>query len=197
MDAIHEAHLARILEAFRVDAAAKYRRGQAEHGGDLWEHPRLLDDAIEEAIDLVVYLYTERERRTARLMPLIYVAGPFRGDSAWAIEQNIRRAETLALDVWRLGAAAICPHANTRFFQNAAPDDVWLKGDLEMVRRCDALVLVEGWQHSAGARAEVEFAQKHFLPVFLGIDDLRRWLEAQGDIVEPAGAEASIGSERS
>ena len=60
-------------------------------------------------------------------MKVVYIAGPFRGPNAWEIEQNIRRAESLALEVWRAGAAALCPYTNTRFFQGAAPDDVWLR----------------------------------------------------------------------
>ena len=70
---------------------------------------------------------------------LIYVAGPFRAPNSWEMEQNIRRAEALALEVWKLGLPAICPHANTRFYQGAAPDEVWLEGDIEIMRRCDAV----------------------------------------------------------
>jgi len=113
-------------------------------------------------------------------MKLVYVAGPFRGDSAWAIECNIRRAETLALEVWRLGAAALCPHTNTRFFQNAAPDEVWLAGDLVMLERCDAVILTDCWERSSGARAEVEHAQKRGIPVFVHLLDLREWLKDGG-----------------
>lgn len=111
-------------------------------------------------------------------MKVIYVAGPFRGPSAWEIECNIRRAETLALEVWRLGAAALCPHTNTRFFQNAAPDSVWLEGDLELLRRCDAVILTEDWVRSSGARAEVEFADKLGLPVFHTLKQLKDLLAA-------------------
>lgn len=110
-------------------------------------------------------------------MKLVYVAGPFRGKSAWDIECNIRRAEELALEVWRLGAAALCPHCNTRFFQNAAPDEVWLKGDLEILRRCDAVVLTPDWRKSSGARAEVEEALVLDIPVFDDLEDLKAWLE--------------------
>jgi nucleoside 2-deoxyribosyltransferase len=99
-------------------------------------------------------------------MRLIYVAGPFRAPNSWAIEQNIRRAETVALELWRMGAAVICPHANTRFYQGAAPDEVWLEGDLEMLGRCDAVVLVENWEKSAGTMAERSYAKLHNIPVF-------------------------------
>lgn len=97
-------------------------------------------------------------------MKLVYVAGPFRGKSHWDIACNIRRAEALALEVWRQGVAALCPHANTAHFQDAAPDHVWLDGDLEMLRRCDAMVLTPDWRRSSGATAEVKEAIKLGIP---------------------------------
>jgi len=109
-------------------------------------------------------------------MKVVYVAGPFRGNSAWDIECNIRRAETLALEVWRLGAAALCPHTNTRFFQNAAPDEVWLEGDLALLARCDAVILTDDWLRSSGARAEVLHAQSLKIPVFENLQALKGWL---------------------
>ena len=31
------------------------------------------------------------------------VAAPFRADNAWEVEQNVRAAEGVALELWRLG----------------------------------------------------------------------------------------------
>jgi len=45
-----------------------------------------------------------------------YIAGPFTAGTAWEIEQNIRRAEEMALKLWRAGVAAICVHSIARFF---------------------------------------------------------------------------------
>lgn len=109
-------------------------------------------------------------------MRVVYVAGPFRGPNSWEIEQNIRRAETLALEVWRLGAAAVCPHTNTRFYQGAADDSVWLDGDLEILSRCDAILMTSDWRRSSGASAEHEFAVCQDIPVFYDLDSLRRFL---------------------
>lgn len=106
-------------------------------------------------------------------MKVVYVAGPFRGPDSWAIENNIRRAEELALDVWRAGFAAICPHTNTRFFQGAAPDDVWLDGDLAILAKADAILMTPDWQRSSGARAEHDFAQQRGIPVFYSLDELK------------------------
>jgi hypothetical protein len=107
---------------------------------------------------------------------VVYVAGPFRGPDSWAIEQNIRRAEELALEVWKCGAAAICPHTNTRFYQGAAPDEVWLEGDLEMLARCDAMLVVPNWHKSEGTKAEIARAESRGIPVFYTLADLIKWL---------------------
>lgn len=110
-------------------------------------------------------------------MKVVYVAGPFRGRSAWDIEQNIRRAEELALEVWRSGAACICPHTNTRFFQGAAADSLWLDGDLEILKRCDAILMTQDWNLSVGAKAEHEQALQARLPVFYTLAGLQAWLK--------------------
>jgi len=57
------AHLDRLIAAFGAECREKYERGQPEHGGNLWDRTDLLDQAIAEAIDLVVYLFTLREQR--------------------------------------------------------------------------------------------------------------------------------------
>ena len=114
-------------------------------------------------------------------MIVVYVAGPFRGENHWDIAENIRNAERLALEVWRLGAVAICPHANTAHFQGAAPDDVWLEGDLELVRRCDAMIMTPDWERSTGAREEFRFADKIVkIPIFHSTKQLAEWLNHEG-----------------
>lgn len=112
-------------------------------------------------------------------MKLVYVAGPFRGPNHWAIWQNVMHAAELALEVWKLGAVAICPHMNTFPYQGAAPDEVWLEGDLEILSRCDALITTDNWENSIGAKAEVDFATDHQIPVFYSIDSLYSWLTYQ------------------
>ena len=59
-----EFHLARIKSEFTSLVDAKYRAGQAEHGGDLIEKEELslVNMAIDEAIDMVVYLITLRDK---------------------------------------------------------------------------------------------------------------------------------------
>lgn len=99
-------------------------------------------------------------------LPVIYVCGPYRAATPWKILENIRAAQQVALDLWKLGAVGLCPHANTALFDGEAPDKVWLEGDLELLRRCDAVVVFHGWRLSQGALAEVQHAQAAGIPVF-------------------------------
>ena len=99
-------------------------------------------------------------------MRLVYLAGPYRdARGEYFVGQNIRAAASIAIELWRLGYAVITPHLNTAFFGGACPDEVWLEGDLVMMRRCDFVVLVPGWDKSSGTRAEVAEARRLGIPV--------------------------------
>lgn len=108
-------------------------------------------------------------------MIVVYIGGPFRAATAYKVFQNINKAEALAYEVWAAGMVAICPHNNTRHFDGELTDSVWLDGDLELLKRSDAMILVEGWERSKGASAEVAFAQDQGIPVFTTIQNLLEW----------------------
>ncbi len=91
-------------------------------------------------------------------MKLLYTAGRYRAPTINGIHDNIQAARRVALKYWKLGYAVICPHANTAFMDGACEDQVWLDGDLEMIRRCDVVVMIPGWKESRGAVVEHELA---------------------------------------
>lgn len=107
----------------------------------------------------------------------VYVAGPFRASDHYAIEKNIRKAEQLNWEVWAAGMTGLCPHANTRFYQGSLPDDVWLRGDLTLLRNSTAVLLVPGWENSSGTRAEIQDAMLHNIPIFNSLAELKEWAE--------------------
>lgn len=109
-------------------------------------------------------------------MRIVYIAGPYRGPTAWDIERNVRRAEERAFEVFQLGAMPMIPHANTRFFHGQGSDSFWLEGTLELLRRCDALITVDDWHRSQGATGEVADAVIRGVPVFHTVPDLGEWL---------------------
>ena len=63
MNSEHHAHMERIVSQLGTDLRAKYIKGQQEHGGNLWLKPGMLENAIDEVLDLAVYLYTLKEQR--------------------------------------------------------------------------------------------------------------------------------------
>lgn len=105
-------------------------------------------------------------------MKLVYIAGPYRAGTPWLVEQNIRRAEELGLRVAMLGAMPVIPHSMCRFFDGERTGQFWVDGTLELMRRCDAVMLVSGWTESVGTRGEVEEAKRIGIPVFAVFDAL-------------------------
>ena len=110
-------------------------------------------------------------------MKVVYVAGKYRDTRGeWYVMQNIRKAECVAINIWKFGGVAICPHMNTRFFGGTLPDEVWLNGDLELIRRSDALFLMRNAVDSSGAQKEAEFAKMLGIPILKDIVQLRDYL---------------------
>ena len=58
-----EQHLNDIQNEALQRINEKYMKGQKEHGGNLWEVPpqEILEEAINEAIDQIVYLLTLKQ----------------------------------------------------------------------------------------------------------------------------------------
>lgn len=107
----------------------------------------------------------EPVKEEARIRGVAYIAGPYRAGHGRTVLENIRAAEKVAIKYWRAGFAVICPHTNTAFFDGLAPDEVWLEGDLEFVKRSDLIVMMENYRESSGALKELELAQKLGLKV--------------------------------
>ena len=63
MTSEQEEHLRKIKTTFNTLVDEKYRIGQAEHGGSLYNKNGLLDMAIEEVLDLAVYLFTLQQQQ--------------------------------------------------------------------------------------------------------------------------------------
>jgi len=90
-------------------------------------------------------------------MKVIYIAGKYRGETESEVFNNIIKARAAAQRFWRLGWAVICPHTNTAFM-GGEDDSKFLEGDLELLRRCDAVYFLSGWYESEGATFEHRLA---------------------------------------
>ena len=95
---------------------------------------------------------------------LVYVAGKYGGD----VDSNIAHARSVSRLLWEKGHAVITPHLNTAHFEidcRAGYED-YLRGDFQMIARCDAIVMLDGWEDSNGATREKQYADQLSIPVF-------------------------------
>jgi hypothetical protein len=114
-------------------------------------------------------------------MKVIYIAAPYRADTPWQVENNVRRAETLGLVVAALDnlAVPLIPHSMYRYFNGEQTDEYWLKATMELLSRADAVLFEANWEKSKGACIEHEEAGRLELPRFYveqGLGKLRAWL---------------------
>lgn len=121
-------------------------------------------------------------------MKLIYIAGPYRQwyDSvgeANTIAHNIMDARGVSAELVRRlnekGIFPVTPHLNTAHFErleglDVVPDHYWLQGTLELMRRCDGVLLTrpDADRISGGTRNELHVAEKMGLPIYRTLDEL-------------------------
>lgn len=91
-------------------------------------------------------------------MKVAFISGPYRADTINEIKENIQTAEKYAKKYWRLGYAVICPHMNSAFFDGICADSVRRGGYIEILKKCDCLILIPNWWDSRGSVAEKDFA---------------------------------------
>jgi len=88
---------------------------------------------------------------------------------------NIGRARKAAAALYRKGWAPFIPHTMTAHFDSYFPDikkETYLETDLEWLRQCDAILLLDGWGTSEGAKAEYEEAAKWGKTIYHSIENV-------------------------
>lgn len=111
-------------------------------------------------------------------MKVIYVAGPYTGDTKSQVEENIRKAEIVSIKLARKGWNVYTPHKNNAHYDLYEPFfpeltwDFWMERCYDMLRRCDAAIFLNDWKKSKGAKLEHAFAKKICLKVFYEKDGL-------------------------
>jgi hypothetical protein len=104
-------------------------------------------------------------------LKIAFVCGPYRdAGGPFYVEQNIWFAREMAATLWAMGYAVICPHLNTAHFSGLVPEEQFLQGAKEILRRCDLVVTVVGWQGSLGCMDEIKLAGSLGIPVYEGIN---------------------------
>jgi len=104
---------------------------------------------------------------------VVYIASQYTiGDQA----VNVRRQMDAADELMNLGLVPIAPLlSHFQHLVHPRPYQDWLKFDLELVLRSDAVLRLPG--ESKGADGEVGHANNYNIPVFYGIDYLKDYLK--------------------
>ena len=87
-------------------------------------------------------------------MKLLYLAGPYRAKTIFGHIRNIWRAWQAAKCYWKQGYCVFTPHLNSALMESVCPDVYFLGGYLEILRHCDAIVMLPGWKNSFGSQIE-------------------------------------------
>ena len=102
-------------------------------------------------------------------MKLIYIAGPYRSADPMQVEQNILNARKLAVKIANDGRFfPVTPHLCTGGFEHAstATDEYFLRGTMDLLRACHAMVLIDGWEKSSGTKDEIKTAVDMGMTIF-------------------------------
>ena len=92
-------------------------------------------------------------------------------------------ARQVGIKVARLGAFPCIPHLNSYHFEidSGLPAEFFYEGDLLLLKRCDAVFMMDNWLESRGARLEKDFAERMSIPVFFDLAELKEWIDSAAD----------------
>lgn len=99
----------------------------------------------------------------------VYIASPYtRGDNF----VNLQRQIECANELYDRGFIPISPLLNSVFCNMQKERDwkFWMEIDYALLSKCDALIRLSG--ESTGADAEVEYAYKNNIPVYVSLQTL-------------------------
>lgn len=112
-------------------------------------------------------------------MKLCYIAGPYRAECAFKTSRNISRAEQMGkrLTLERPEYFPVIPHKNTELWDfdgtmKNVKDDYYLSGTLEVMRRCNAVLVLPDYRRSSGTVAEIAEAERLGIPVYYSIESI-------------------------
>lgn len=109
---------------------------------------------------------------------LIYIAGPYTADTEELVKANVRRAEEVGQQVLLRGFIPIIPHKISSHWDTWGilthwTHDDWLQAFcMPLLLRCDAILLIEGWESSKGATKEKAVAIYNGLAVYYNVTDV-------------------------
>lgn len=102
--------------------------------------------------------------------PLTYISGPMTG-----LPNYNRPAFNKAADYLRSQGFTVWNPAEEFDSTHIYPRKVYMRQDIEALLKCESIVMLHGWEDSAGARLELEIARELEIDIFyLGDNNLTK-----------------------
>lgn len=111
-------------------------------------------------------------------MRMIYVAGKYSGETYSEVDDNIKKAEKVSIKLLEAGWCVITPHKNYAHYEQyrAVSEKLdyrfFMKCDMEILSRCDALFAMTNSKDSPGAKEELYFAHEKGIHIYYEIDGI-------------------------
>lgn len=99
-----------------------------------------------------------------QFMKVAYICSPLRGE----VMLNIERAKYYSKYAAKHGVVPLAPHLLfTQFMDDSKEQErkLAMQFDMELLSKCDYLYVFDAYGISIGMQAEIEYAQKHQIPV--------------------------------
>jgi len=102
---------------------------------------------------------------------IVYVAGALRGNfiRKWL---NFKKIHKICKKLWSNNIINYSPHKNSGWFDNKKTDEFMLASNIELLKRCDILFVVDNWKKSSGTMGELIEAIRSGKKIYFDIDDL-------------------------
>lgn len=113
---------------------------------------------------------------------LVFCACKYTENATYLIQRNIWHASIYAQEVALLGAIPLCPATIGSNYEGIQDYLWWGEAYLTLMRRCDAVFMVPGYDRSNGATKEEVEALRLGMPVFYDLEDLKEWLDSQAPL---------------
>lgn len=103
---------------------------------------------------------------------VIYVAGPYTAPTHIGVERNVLAAKAAAIELLKRGWAVLCPHTMTHTCEigTGLEPEAFYESDLALLRRCDAIFFLRGWEDSQGTVREAYEAAELGLAAYYEAD---------------------------
>lgn len=106
--------------------------------------------------------------------PMVYLAGPYGGETQWDRARNVFLAKAAAASVLKAGGIPVFTHALYHDFHGAFPESLFVKAGLALVRTCDCLWAYSGEllsRKSIGTKGEIAEAKRLGRPWSYSLDE--------------------------